>query len=103
MLRKGLFDYQLVDNAGTYALVSLPGQVVSETPVALTGAKSLWYETATDWDERQMHLRDAFGGSGAVRPPGVAPDGNSGLWMNAIGSWTHRKDQQTLDAAPRCR
>ena len=90
VLRKGLFDYVLSDTAGTYALVSLPGQVVSETPVALTGAKSIWYETATDWDERQTHLRGGFT-MGVIMPSGEA-HWNPNSWMSASGSWTQRKN-----------
>jgi hypothetical protein len=57
-LRKGLFDYILVDDPGVFELVSLPNSVLFQMPVAATAAQNMWYETALGWEDRQIEMRD---------------------------------------------
>ena len=90
VLVKGLFNYVLTDVPGGYSLISVPGQGLSEAPIAVTGAKTIWYETATDWDQRQLHLHDGSAGAWGVRA-----DGNVGVWLDGVGSWANRTDHQT--------
>ena len=95
VLVKGLFDYVLTDVPGGYSLISVPGQGLSEAPIAVTGAKTIWYETATDWDQRQLHLHDGSAGAWGVRA-----DGNVGVWLDGVGSWANRTDHQTAANGP---
>ena len=114
ILRKGLFDYYLVDDPGVFALVSVPNAVLFQMPVAVTAAQNIWYETALGWEDRQTELRDflhrggtaganAQGAAGLTMPvkapPQAAAGVNPGMWIKGIGSWTTRSDAQTFSVS----
>lgn len=69
-------------NASEYRLYGLPDAEALELPFAITGAESIWYDTAAGWTERQNELRDDFAGGSSTTEPGV--------WLKVIGHWTDR-------------
>jgi hypothetical protein len=113
VLRKGLFDYMLIDDPAVFALVSVPNTALFQMPVALTATQTIWYETAFAWEDRQLEVRDFF--HRGVAPPTVAersalpvkalplapaaPTEQPGIWMKAVGSWTNRSDTQSFAIA----
>jgi outer membrane autotransporter protein len=111
VLQKGLFQYMLVDDPGTFALVSVPNTALFQMPVALSAAQNIWYETAFGWEDRQLELRDYFHrGAMPARDSGVmpvkaygpalvAPAAQPGIWLKAVGSWTDRSDTQSFSIA----
>jgi outer membrane autotransporter protein len=113
VLRKGLFDYMLVDDPSVFALVSAPNTALFQMPVAITATQNIWYETAFGWEDRQTELRDFFhrgqafaatlpGNAMPVKAPApapAAPPAQPGIWLKAVGSWTNRSDAQNFPLA----
>jgi outer membrane autotransporter protein len=113
LLRKGLFDYMLIDDPSVFALFSVPNTALFQMPVALTATQTIWYETAFAWEDRQLELGDFFhrgeappsvverGALPVKAPPAApaAPTAQPGVWMKAVGSWTNRSDTQSFAIA----
>jgi len=82
-------------NSSEYRLYGLPDVEVFQTPLAITGAEDIWYDTALGWTQRQDELR--------VRWPqvyGAADtygDGKFVFWTKATGNWDRRTSTNSLD------
>src|SRR5581483_3441969 len=80
VLHKGFFDYALANpTPTTLALVSAPSISAAEAPLVAVGAKTIWYQTAVDYQNRLA---------------GTISDVSDrvGFWGQGIGSWTRRSD-----------
>lgn len=86
VLEKGAFDYYLAKTQpGTFGLVSTPDQAAVQSPIAIIGAQTIWYETALGWQDR-------------VASPSGAANG-SGFWSSAVGSRSNRSDHAGFSSA----
>ncbi len=106
IIDKGLFFYDLATTPAAtgskQVLVGLPGQEALEFPSFITGAQTIWHETAGLWLDRQADLRSYF-----LNPPQASPgDASSklgagaaeaaqkslapGVWAKAVGNWMTR-------------
>ena len=107
-IKNGAFFYPLLmtsgggDGIGTeYRLFGLPDVELFQLPVAVTGAQTLFYDTAADWQARQNDLRKYAVGGGqsageiSAAPGYYAPRGN-GVWMKASGGFLSANRSQSL-------
>src|SRR5262249_28785435 len=83
-----------------------------QLPILIAGAQNIFNETSLGWLDRQDELRNWFrwskcrqgmidgGGAdlpGPVKAPvPVCPNAGAGFWIKTIGSWTDRREQQSL-------
>ncbi|MFK8250858.1 hypothetical protein [Ancylobacter terrae] len=118
VIDKGLFFYDIVvkdtpDGGEGHYLVGVPDGEVFELPKFVTGAQSIWHETAGVWLDRQVDLRSYLlnptpgptttivtKDSGIVKAPvAVAPESiTPGVWAKAIGSWGSRDSNDSFSA-----
>jgi hypothetical protein len=121
VLDKGLFFYDIatrpgINNPGAVAqvLIGVPDSEVFQLPRAVSGAQTVWNETAGVWLDRQADLRRLL--MPAPSAPVVSKDGpptnsqlaalGSGaitpsLWAKTIGSWTGRDGSSTVSVLNR--
>jgi hypothetical protein len=90
VLQKGLFFFDIATRpeaagARSQVLIGVPDQEVFELTRAVTGAQTIWHETAGIWLDRQVDVRDAVNSSERTQAT-VAPK----IWGNIAGSWTDR-------------
>jgi hypothetical protein len=107
-IKSGFFFYPLLMTSGAadgiateYRLFGMPDVEAFQLPVAMTGAQTLFFDTAVDWQARQSDLRRyaVRGGQSAgdisAAPGYYAPRGN-GVWMKASGGYLSRSASQSL-------
>jgi outer membrane autotransporter protein len=82
-------------NSSEYRLYGLPDVEAFQTPLAITGAQNIWYETVLGWNERQDELRkhwpEVYGAASAEG------EGKFSLWAQATGSWGNRSNANSPD------
>jgi Autochaperone Domain Type 1 len=127
VLDKGLYQYVLATGPGVgcqgatcYTLYSAPTAAAERLPIAVTGAQTLWQETALMWEDRQSELRDqVYRGTGAttvayssgadlpsrkgvapMAPPPPPPSSGFSVWVKSIGAWTNRTNYTATNAGP---
>nr|WP_255607960.1 autotransporter outer membrane beta-barrel domain-containing protein [Ancylobacter sp. Lp-2] len=119
VIDKGLFIYDLavapVAGGGTgQYLVGVPDQEAFELPSLITGAQTVWHETAGLWLDRQADLRSYLTnpappspgtpvvtkeqGLVTKAPPAAAPGVTPGVWAKAVGSWMSRDNSASYGA-----
>ena len=82
-------------NSTEYRLYGLPDVEVFQTPLAITGAEDIWYDTVMGWTQRQDELRTHWPQVyGAADTYG---DGKFNVWMKATGNWDRRTNSNSLD------
>jgi outer membrane autotransporter protein len=81
-------------NSSEYRLYGLPDVEAFQTPLAITGAENIWYDTVLGWSERQDELRKHWPAVyGAATAEG---EGKFSLWAQATGSWDNRTNTNSL-------
>jgi autotransporter family porin len=82
-------------NSSEYRLYGLPDVEAFQTPLAITGAQNIWYETALGWSERQVQLRKhwpAVYGTAAAEP-----EGKFSVWAQVTANWDNRSNANSLN------
>ena len=97
--------------ASEYRLYGLPGPEALSLPYAISGAQNMWFETTTDWLDRQDDLHrwwrrsaraaGSAAGGGADVPAtagqsGYVSNGGPGFWMKVSGAWADRTSSFNL-------
>jgi hypothetical protein len=81
-------------NSSEYRLYGLPDVEAFQTPLAITGAENIWYDTVLGWSDRQDELRKHW--TAVYGAANAEADGKFNFWMNATGSWDNRTNTNSL-------
>jgi hypothetical protein len=116
VIDKGMFFYahdlvpSLTNPGGRdHVLKGLPDEEAFQFAYAAAGAQNVFYETANNWIDKQNDLRNTYmrgqmpnpagaGADMAVKAPlkAAEPASGFGIWTKGLGSWTDRKDSQSV-------
>lgn len=126
VLDKGLFFYDIAtrgngDGSRSQVLIGVPDREIFELPRVISGAQTIWYESAGVWLDRQADLRRQLMSPVAVQAAPVVRKGyddaapapvpaliamgsgaiTPGVWAKAIGSWTNRDGSASVSVLDR--